>query len=116
MTTPESPLSVVDEWEDEPAEGQDPDEWPYPTKYTRSLAHGELAERIRRALGVTDDLPVYVEERIESGGYSEYTQEDDYYMTIKVGDTSREVIDGSWSGGLTALLQWLDKAAPVAPK
>lgn len=107
-----APLLVVEEWEDEPDAGRAADDWPYPTRYTKSLAQGEMAERIRRALNVADDLPVYVTERVESGGYSEYTAEDDYYLTITVGAASHEV-DAGWTGGLTALLRWLDVAAPV---
>lgn len=117
-TTPgraSSPLLTVEEWTEDIEEGRDPDEWPYPTTYTRSLAQGELAERIRRALGAADDLPVYVVEEVISTGYSEYTQEDEYNLTITAGDAEHK-IDYGWTGGLQALLRWLDKAAPVEEK
>lgn len=106
------PLTLLSEWADEPEEGRDADDWPYPTTYRESQANGELAERIRRALGVADDLPVYVTEEIVSGGWSEFTQEDEYGLVIRVGDEKREM-EGDWNGGLVALLRWLDHAAPV---
>lgn len=107
-----SPLTTLREWEDEDANDGG---WPYPTRYTESEANGELAERIRRALGVADDLPVYVTEEVVSGGWSEYTQEDDYTLAIRVG-TAKHEIEDAWSGGLVALLRWLDQAAPVEEK
>ena len=110
----ESPLLVIDTWSDEPEDGRTAEDWPYPTCYTRSIAQGELADRIRRALNVADDIPVYVVEEYVSDGYSEYTQEDYCYMKITAGN-EKHVIDGSWEGGLPALLDWLDAAAPVLP-
>lgn len=110
----QEPLVVIRQWEDEPESGRDPDEWPYPTKHVLSLAQGELAERIRRALKVTTGAPVYVEEEVISGGYSEFTQEEDHYLTVRVDGESTSF--PTWNGPFTDLLRWLDTKAPVEGK
>jgi hypothetical protein len=100
-------LFLVDEWSD-PDENDG--EWPYPTEYHKSLITGELAERCRRALGVTDpNAEVFITERVESGGYSEYTQENFTDFTIEC-DGKSETFNEDWSLGSTfqQLLKWLD--------
>jgi len=109
----ESPLTLLDAWADEDTNNG---EWPFPTRYLESQAQGELAERIRRALGVVGDVPVFVTEQIVSGGWSEYTQEDDHSLTIRVGQSRHELGCDFWSGGLISLLRWLDNDAPVKDK
>jgi len=85
-------------------------DWPYPTKYKKSLVGGELADRVRHAFGITGGAPVLITEEIVSGGYSEYTQEDYYNFTIECAGQSQDFEgDLSWNG-LNKLLAWLDNA------
>lgn len=84
-------------------------EWPYPDRFARTLAEGSLAEDIRRRLGVEVDAGVYLTEKIESGGYSEYTQENYRYLTIECGDKTIEFEETPWGSVLETLLRWLDE-------
>lgn len=108
-----SPLTKILEWQDPPELGRTADDWPYPTKHVRSLANGELAERIRRALRVESPYAdVYVQEDTVSGGYSEYTQENEYHVTVWC-NGERYEFEARYSGSFPLLLVWLDKEAPV---
>jgi hypothetical protein len=102
--------TIIHEWEDAPEDGSTAEEWPYPTRYSKSLITGELADRIRERLGQNAGKPpVFITEQVVSGGYSEYTQENDYYHTINVGSETVE-IGPEWHGnGIRALTDWLDK-------
>jgi len=102
--------TIIHEWYDAPEDGRDADDWPYPTSYTKSIITGELADRIRERLGVDSSAPVFITETVESGGYSEYTQENDYSHTVQVGEHTLELAGSCWtSNGITALINWLDK-------
>lgn len=94
----------------------DPEEWPFPTEHTLSEITGGLAERVRARAGADDTAPVFVLEHEVSGGYSEWTQENDYPFTVLVGGDAFH-FDGYWHADATLrlLLRWLDGAqAPVA--
>lgn len=103
----------VDRWEDEPEFGRSADEWPYPTRYVKSLIEGELADRIRERLGLEDDVPVYITETVISGGWSEYTQETDYTHVVEAGWHEIELGYSYWGNGLGSLLKWLDEVDEV---
>lgn len=83
----------------------DPDEWPYPTKYSRYRIEGRLAERIRERTGL--DGEVSIVEKIESGGYSEWTQEDEYLFDVWIGTTK------VWTAGT---LGYYDDYSPAPDK
>ena len=101
--------TIIHEWQDAPEPGQDAYEWPYPNSYTKSLITGDLAGKIRERLGLESHVPVMITEKVVSGGYSEYTQENDYYHTITAGNETVE-LGSTWSSnGITALTDWLDK-------
>lgn len=100
--------------------------FPYPPKFIRSEAQGELADRIRNAFlreaneSLTEELqyaPVTLTEKTVYGGYSEYTQENLTYLKVQWGEHEKEFSDhdyddetGSYLGSsLNALLFWMDK-------
>lgn len=87
--------------------------YPWPSERKRTELTGELAERVRRALGEDPGTSVYIEEVKEYGGYSEYTQEHSYEHTLMCGFSEKEFrgSDGRYSS-LTDLLAWLDENAP----
>jgi len=100
--------TVIHEWEDAPKPGCEADEWPYPTRYAKSLITGDLADKIRERLGLDSHVPVFITEKVVSGGYSEYTQENDYSHTVTAGEHAVE-LGYTWDGnGVTALTDWLD--------
>ena len=100
---------VVDDWEDEPLFGRSADEWPYPTRYVKSLITGDLADKIRERLGLEEGVPVHIVEKVISGGYSEYTQETGYEHTVEAGGYEIELGYSYWGNGLESLLKWLDE-------
>lgn len=113
-------ISEVNTWQDVRYDhnGNKNLSWPYPDKFERSEATGELAERIRTALAagveaITVELeyaPVYLIERTVSSGYSEYTQENMTYLRVVCGEHEHE-IDPEWGGSIISeLLKWLDEA------
>ena len=62
------------------------DEWPYPTVEIESVISGELRARILAKLGHTDDgCEVRLIETNVSGGWSEFTQEDECSIEVKIG-------------------------------
>lgn len=103
--------TLMHEWSDQPEPGRSADDWPYPTRYSKSLITGDLADAIRARLGVEAHVPVIITEEVVSGGYSEYTQENDYNHTLTVGEHTVE-LRGSWTwNAITALTNWLDETA-----
>lgn len=100
--------------------------FPYPPKFVRSEAKGELAERIRKAFAVTEEVkqetlefePVVLTEKTVYGGYSEYTQENLSYLKVQCGGYEKEFSDNGFDeetnsyyhSTLDALLGWLDKS------
>lgn len=100
--------------------------FPYPPKFVRSEAKGELAERIRKAFAVTEEVepetlefePVVLTEKTVYGGYSEYTQENLSYLKVQCGEYEKEFADNDFDedtnsyyhSTLNALLGWLDKS------
>lgn len=100
--------------------------FPYPPKFVRSEAKGELADRIRKAFTVTEEVepetlefePVILTEKTVYGGYSEYTQENLSYLKVQCGQYEKsftdngydEELDAYYYSTLDALLGWLDKA------
>ena len=62
------------------------EEWPYPTVTIESVVSGELRSRIFAVLGRADDgAEVRLVETKVSAGYSEYTQEDECEIEVKIG-------------------------------
>jgi len=62
------------------------DEWPYPTVEIESVISGELRSRILAVLGRKDDgSEMRLVEIQVSGGWSEFTQEDECEIGIKIG-------------------------------
>jgi len=99
---------VIEEWSDDPAEGRSEWDWPYPTKYQVCLITGELADKVRERLDLDDSVPVHIKEEVVSGGWSEYTQENDYYHTLEVGGQEITLRGDDYGNGLNSLLEWLD--------
>lgn len=83
--------------------------WPS-TDTTTSRAEGELAERCRKALGVSDpEAVVLIREIAYAGGWSEFTVEDTFWVEIEC-DGQKWQSEDSWSNnGLQQLLDWLDE-------
>ena len=61
------------------------EDWPDSTHVRETLIIGELADRIRAKSGMVGDV-VMVEDGTE-GGYSEWTSEWDFDVTVKVGES-----------------------------
>lgn len=102
---------IIRKWTDDPDFGCDADEWPYPNEYTESLITGELADRVRARLQAPADARVIIKETCISGGYSEWTQENDYDFELRV-NGDRVELESGWDGNtLTPLLRWLDGEA-----
>ena len=107
-------IEAVERTQDAPAPGRLVSDWPYPDEHAVTDATGELAVRLRVALGVPQDATVQIRERIQHQGYSEYTQEHFRTVTVQCGH-NYETFDG-YAGGDNALeqmLAWLDEKAPV---
>jgi hypothetical protein len=63
------------------------DAWPYPTVTIESVVSGGLRSRILAKLGRPADSPeVRLVEMRVSGGFSEYTQEDECAIEIRIGE------------------------------
>lgn len=84
-------------------------DWPYPTEVVESRVTGDLRDKV---LLRTDrfDGDVLITERVISGGWSEYTQENDYEFDVTIDGvtvwTSRR-----WSSeNIAAFLAWVDGA------
>ena len=67
-------------------------EWPFPTVEIESVISGDLRSRILAKLGREDDgCEVRLVETAVSAGYSEFTQEDECSIEVKIGS------DVAWS-------------------
>lgn len=61
------------------------EEWPYPTVEIESVISGDLRSRILTKLERADDgCEIRLIETSVSGGYSEYTQEDECSIEVKI--------------------------------
>lgn len=102
---------VVRSWSDPYEDGQDEHSWPPPDSYVDYLITGQLADLIRARTGEQGEVH-FIECTIE-GGYSEWTVEYDYEVTIKVGSFRRK-FDGSadteylYDSALPKIQKWLD--------
>lgn len=89
------------------ARTEDPDEndgnWPYPTEHITYIAGAGMAEDIRRRAGLDGDVMVVIKEDVISGGYSEYTQENEYPFEVLAGDFSRDF------DSLREFLNWIEE-------
>ena len=84
-------------------------EWPYPTIYTYSVLDGDLAKRVQAITGNPGEVTIKTE--VISGGWSEWTQENDYSGTIYCGGAYVVELVGSYDWTpLTYLLDWLEEA------
>lgn len=108
-----SDIVKIHEWTD--TDGHTPNEdggydWPYPTEVIESEVVGDLREKV---LTRTDrfDGDVRIVERVVSGGYSEYTQENDYEFEVVVDGVQVWDSSGYWGpeSNLADFLAWLDK-------
>lgn len=112
-------LKVEKRWQDVryDEEGNANSSFPYPPKFIRSEATGELAKRIKAAftLNNKEDLEyleyetVYLTEKTVFGGYSEYTQENLTYLKITCGIYEKEFAESYHQSLLETLLEWLDE-------
>jgi hypothetical protein len=91
---------LIEEWQEE----GDTDEWPYPTIHKTYLIEGDLADAVRKRSGLTGDV-TSVEEVI-SGGYSEWTQENDYPFELQVDGTTVFTHDAYYGGSLGEDIGW----------
>lgn len=90
------------------------DEWPYPTVTVESRVTGDLRARILQVLEHADDqAEVRLIETYVSGGYSEYTQEDECEIEVKIGDSSAWKDEYNYSTE-SAMAKFLNKFAPKA--
>lgn len=85
-------------------------EWPHGRGTTTSLMEGDLADRIRRKLDVHERTPVVIHEERVDGGYSEYTQETDFYFELRVGNEKVNLPDHAYNQ-VAALTEWLERDA-----
>lgn len=108
MSTPTESV-VVREWQAEAEGGRDPHQWPYPTRYQESVITGGLADAVRERLGAPPTEDVYITEAVISGGYSEWTQENDYEFTLTVGGRDVQLPSGWEDNAIVCLTRWLDE-------
>lgn len=113
-------LNHVRTWSNEKirSDGTTDTSFPYPDKFSRSAATGELADRIRFAL--TDGNPseleyetVFLTEITKYGGYSEYTQENFTFLRVECGDKTKVLEPEEFSNVFNAMIKWLDEAEEV---
>jgi len=84
------------------------EDWPYPTETIESRVTGELRESILRHLNRADDgAEVLLIESKVSSGYSEYTQEDECEIEVKIAGKVAWGDDnwGSSEGAMAAFLR-----------
>jgi hypothetical protein len=60
------------------------DEWPYPTLTIESIITGKLRTHILNIYSLEDTAEVYLIETQVSGGYSEFTKEDECSIQVQV--------------------------------
>lgn len=107
-----SDIREVSRWSD--TEGHELDEygeyaWPYPTEYILSEVTGQLRQEVIDKIGAEIDSLVTIREEVVSGGYSEYTQENDYSFELIVNyDTVWSSERYSGESNLAAFLKWLE--------
>lgn len=84
-------------------------DWPDGVVEYEYLVGGPLATRIRNATNsmYTDQVILYVKET--DGGYSEYTQETDYYFEVRVNGMVADFHPYSGYSRIDALSRWLDE-------
>lgn len=98
-------------WQAWTGEG-DQNKWPYPDKHTKSKADGELATRIRFALGQEgSDQPVFLVEHTEHRG-TFYTQEHFRWLEVECDGRSMKFTSTFSESAFAQLLEWLDSTAP----
>jgi hypothetical protein len=118
-------LNMIDEqnrWQDVryDSDGIPNGSFPYPPKFIRSEAQGELAKRIRTVFAGDDEdvqerleyEPVYLTEKTVFGGYSEYTQENLTYLKVTCAEFEQEFDPsngGYYQSLIESLLEWLDQ-------
>nr|WP_278101131.1 hypothetical protein [Microbacterium proteolyticum] len=102
---------LVNSWPDPSADEDDEGSWPPPDRYSDYLITGHLADLIRARTG--ESGAVHFIERETEVGYSEWTSESDYEVTIQVGSFRRK-FDGSadteylYQSALPKIQKWLD--------
>lgn len=111
-----STLVEVRSWSDPPERGRTADDWPYPTSYVESAPPESLRQAIYDRTGEQGG-EVYLREIEVSSGYSDYTQENEFYVEVLVNDEVAYKTPGAWSGGgaILHLLDWLDDKDEVTP-
>ena len=114
MSTPTMSV-LIHEWDDEPEDGRTADDWPYPTHHSKYLITGNLADKVRARLGEDESSSVTITEDRVSGGYSEYTQEDELFFEVECGSHKVEFDEHSPYVGYGAttvarLAAWLEEA------
>lgn len=106
-------VEFIEQRQDSPAPGRLATDYPYPDVHVTSHATGEFAQRARVALSVGPDDHVIIEERVQFGGYSQWTQEHFHTFTIRSG-RAFEVFEKTGSdNAFELMLKWLDEHAPV---
>jgi hypothetical protein len=107
--------TLVSERQDPYEEGKGEWDWPYPDKYLTYLIGGNLAALILRRFGAAPGTPVLIEEKEVSSGYSEYTQETEYYCTVRAGEHSKSFgyssssVVGAYGNSLSRFTNWLSE-------
>ena len=90
------------------------DQWPYPDKHTKSRVDGELANRIRYALGFNDGSTledVWITESKEHRG-TFYTQQNFEWIEVDSDGRGMKFVADHTGSAFHHLLNWLDEAAP----
>jgi hypothetical protein len=86
------------------------DEWPYPTVTITSLVTGDLRTAILAKLNMPPDAlgVITIEESQVSGGYSEYTQEDDCAIRVMIDGRERWKHESAFSmkSAMAAFIKW----------
>lgn len=90
-------------------DGGDWDEWPYPTINITSRVTGDLRAKILARLDRTNG-DVELQELEVSGGYSEYTQENDYEIRVLVDGRERwgSKYGTSAEDSMAMFLKWVE--------
>lgn len=89
------------------------EDWPDGCVVITSIVEGHLADLIRAKLDVHPRTPVVIEEMQTQGGYSEYTQENDFDFELRVGDQRIELPTEYYSNAVGALTKWLEGTTPI---
>lgn len=107
-------LTKLREWDDEPNNPDDPDEWPSPPSHIEYRVEGQMRADILARLGreASDRCEVRLIESDIEGGWSEYTVEWDYEIEVWVheGGQAQRVYERShWSAEdrLPDFIKWI---------